>query len=217
MANSQNNPVQKTNLPYSINLEVTEPVREGEIWKVNAVATILFSGKYAPDPPVNVLFLSNKKEIGRVTTDKETGCAHLEFSIVETGAYIVHTAVVEMPGVTRSKQIVVKKDVKQKVPKSLEVTFVGERGKQTLFIAVGGEDGILIPNFTGSIIDGIEQKKFTTGENGTCKHEMDFHDPDRFVEVKAGNSPNLIWSEVLLGPKKTQVETQIKQTNYPTS
>ena len=90
-----------------------------------------------------------------------------------------------------------------KIPKTLLVTFAGPRGGQTLLISVAAEDGSLIPGFVGTILeeDGTHES-FETDIHGRTVHKIGFIEPSRYIEVRAGNSPNLVWRARLLGPKR---------------
>lgn len=90
---------------------------------------------------------------------------------------------------------------KPKVPKKLSVTFSGQRGQQKLLISVAADDGSLIAGFRGTVVDGEEMKPFETGADGTVAYPTDFTEVERSFEVKAGNSRELIWRGLLLGPK----------------
>ena len=94
---------------------------------------------------------------------------------------------------------------KTKLPALLHVPFSGERGRQMLSITVTAEDGSVIKGLQVTVIDGDVVNTHTTGEK---PYQMNFQEPTRRVEVRIGNTKDLVWQATLLGPKKTNLATQ---------
>ncbi|TSA46273.1 hypothetical protein D4R51_00435 [bacterium] len=184
-------------------LEVTEPVFREDLWFVTIATTVLYLGKHAPNPPVEVVITVDGEEAERVTSDDESGRVTCETAVGKVGGHIIYASLANAPSVRSSKRISAKKESKStKAPKFLNVSVTGERGKQGLLISVSDEEGTLIGGFTGTILDGDEKKSFTTDSDGTCLYKTEFSESSHVVEVRVGNSPNQIWTEALSGPKK---------------
>lgn len=172
----------------------------------------MFQGKRVPTPPVQVVFKLDDEELDRVFTDEESGGVMCDVTPRKPGGYIVHAFLVDDPSVRRSKRILVKKELKStKIPKFLNMSVFGERGKQKLLISVGDGEGSLIGGFTGTIVDGDQKKSFTTDPEGACLYETNFSERNHPVEVQVGSDPDLIWIDVLSGPNNvsTEVEEEI--------
>ena len=74
-----------------------------------------------------------------------------------------------------------------------------------LSITVTAEDGSVIKGLQVTVIDGDVVNTHTTGEK---PYQMNFQEPTRRVEVRIGNTKDLVWQATLLGPKKTNLATQ---------
>lgn len=182
-------------------LETTEPTKSDDTWEMTAIATVLYQNR-PPVPAQEVVFLLNGDEVDRVPTNDENGQAKSTIVLPSAGSYLLCVYSVRWPGIQRTKRISVKKaEKKAKTAAGLVVTFAGKRGKQILMIAVAGEDGSFIPNFTGKIMDGDKFHTFITGLDGTCEYKTNFRDKERAFRVWVGNKPDQIWSNVFLGPK----------------
>ena len=93
-----------------------------------------------------------------------------------------------------------------KVAKKVYVTFGGKRGKQQLLISVSDENGNFITDAPVIIVDGEAVKELKTNDNGALVYNLDFTEPDRYVEVRAGNEHDLIWRARLNGPQPPRGE-----------
>lgn len=74
-----------------------------------------------------------------------------------------------------------------------------------LSITVTAEDGSVIKGLQVMVLDGDVVNIHTTGEK---PYQMSFEEPTRRVEVRVGNTRDLVWQATLLGPKKTKLATQ---------
>ncbi len=97
---------------------------------------------------------------------------------------------------------------KQKPREVLNVEVVGPKGRQKLFISVSMENGGLIADAEGVLIDGLISKEFTTGQSGIYVHEVKFdgNEPTRVIRVKIGDGPIHNWESVIMNTKPPRLQ-----------
>lgn len=200
-------------IPFSIrSFDITEPIEDKNTkqWKVAAAVKVLHKKTSAPDPSLEVILTVIGGESHRLMTDRETGEVTQELVFDKKGSYLVQVALAEYPGVMMTRRVTIKAEDKKKVPGPISVGTIGPLGKQSLFISVGTDDGQLIPNFTGAIINGTKKDTFTTGKDGTCLYPVNLerNETSRVVRVRIGNRPDQSREFVIEAPKRTAAPTQ---------
>ncbi|TSC60656.1 MAG: hypothetical protein G01um1014107_267 [Parcubacteria group bacterium Gr01-1014_107] len=160
-----------------------------------------------------VIFESEGKTVEVVETDEE-GRASYVYGFEKAGSWLIAVQLEGMPGTRRTKRVSIKEEKpKLKIPKKLLVTFLGPRGQQKLLISVTAEDGSLIAGFRGMVADGDEMKDFVADGDRVAIYPTSFGEAERSFEVRAGNTRDLIWRGLLLGPKTQRKEGDLWQ--YP--
>ncbi|MBI3638398.1 hypothetical protein HY227_01485 [Candidatus Wolfebacteria bacterium] len=119
------NPQKKSNGPkLSIILETGDPVKIGSGWLISIIVTVLFSKKYPPEPPREVIFFLGTEEIGSEHTNEETGRCSLTVPITSSGGHLITVCLADMPGIRKSKMVVIIKEITNQ--KATEIVVVHE-------------------------------------------------------------------------------------------
>lgn len=203
--------------------EAPDTVKPGETFVI--VAVVAYRRHTAPRDTQHVIFEVGGTEIGEEPTDGE-GRASVDHALEAAGTHILAAQIRGIPVSRRTRRIVVKAEDpelarirretelakakselaeasgKPAVPARLIVSVSGSRGEQKLIISVAGEDGRLIPNRLVTVTDGPNTCVVDTDEDGTAIHPMQFTEPSRYAEVRAGGAVDLIWRGRLLGPRR---------------
>jgi hypothetical protein len=199
---------QKKDQDYKIDVDIAEiSIVKNNEFQGTVTATVTRGKRAMKDQKVQFFMLG--VPLGREHTTDENGKVSQEFSIDTSSKTILLQAQVvgfstmgkkfiDLPWPEGKK----KKDVVQKIPHNLCISFTGQRGKQTIIISITAEDKSPVAGFTGIIIDGDNKKSFKTGPHGTAVYKTDFSEESRRFEVLTGNEPQLIWRARLLGPKR---------------
>ena len=107
--------------------EVSDPVKEGESWNLNAVAVAVFQderGSRPPNPQRNILFDVGGVDIGTPQpTGRRDGRASIDFTLSEPGSYIVGAQIEDMPATRLTQKVVIKAE-RPKTPEELELTRI---------------------------------------------------------------------------------------------
>ncbi|OGZ46222.1 MAG: hypothetical protein A3C84_01755 [Candidatus Ryanbacteria bacterium RIFCSPHIGHO2_02_FULL_48_12] len=168
---------------------------------ITVTLTETSSGEAIPSQKV-LFFLDGSVDPFKEDDTNESGRASAVSSDLQPGPHLVVCAI-EADFVEKVSFTVPLPKIK--LPTLLHVPFSGERGKQMLSITVTAEDGSVIKGLQVTVIDGDVVNTHTTGEK---PYQMNFQEPTRRVEVRIGNTKDLVWQATLLGPKKTNLATQ---------
>jgi len=179
-----------------------DPTVIGSVGKLSVFATLTPRGARVRLPSYKVNFYLTGPSGGRqlhesVNTNPDDGTASTDLSGLQPGGYRID-AEVEGSDVASGERFTVPLVQRQK-PHKVAVSFNGPDGKQKLHISVSTEEGIIIPSFVVMVIEGSE----ATSHDTSKPYPMNFTEDSRAVEVRAGNTKDLVWQGRLLGPQTT--------------
>ncbi len=173
---------------------------------VEAMATVLFRKKHAPNPPQSVIFSVAGYDYPAATTD-EFGRLTVEHKFPGPGRYQLTAFLVDEPGVRKTQFISISEPEKKadKKAERISVRVTGKSGEQKLFVYAIASDGTLVPGAKAILMIGQTVTPIVTDENGMYSYQTN-HDEDVVARVRIGENDHgengnrdRSWKSVLSG------------------
>lgn len=185
-----------------LEVTATDGVLEGGEWKTTVMVRCgLSNHQVASDIPLIIRCNGDDQGVAGAKSDPQ-GVFNHDIQLPGPGKHFVSA---QVPGTTIEvgDWVTAKAEApRPKVAKSLRVSVVGPRGDQKLVISIADADGMFIPKTPFLIINPARTDTYETDEDGTVTYPARFTEASRAFEVRAGNTPELVWRGRLLGPKR---------------
>lgn len=181
----------------SLELTATQTASGGDIL---AVAILTTDRNPVPIDGQTIAFYLGANEVPSQSTEADGRASHTFAGL----GFGTHAVSVQIAGVHVTQRHTFSPPVTTlKTATILNVGIIGTRGQQSLLISVSGDDGMLIPKFPFTIVDGGNALPSHTEDDGTLLYHPKpaITEPSRPFTVRAGNKPELAWRGRLLGPK----------------
>lgn len=199
------------NDPAELTLKRPDPTVTGMTGSVTAVAFLVERPadrrqERKPKPGIWIDFYltgpDGRSHRGSDETKPEDGSATVIILGLQPGGYLIEARVRDHDFSVVDRFTVTASRLK---PAKVEVTFFGHRGQQQLYISVTTEEGLIIPSAVATVIEGNN----VVNHNTSKPYQMDFSEPSRAVEVRSGNTSDLVWQGRLLGPSSPGFPSQL--------